>query len=426
MPANKPLSPTPRLEKSGPCGYEYRILTSAHILPSWRLQRRSTGTNVRVPGGFATLATLSDLRDCPAWQEAFRDQCKDHRFYELIGATLTDDFEYFFVVLEDERQRIRAIQPVFFVRQNLTEAVTGPIRNAIDRIRRKFPRFLTLKTLMVGSSAGEGHLGACLPEDAAWTAAALHSCLKAFARQGRASLVVMKDFPSRYRESLRGFSSSGYTRIASMPMTRLSLHHRDFEDYMASLGKATRKNLRRKFRHTAQRAPIECEVLTDVTPIIAELYPLYLQVHHRSKLHFEKLTPEYFSRLGRDMPERTRFFVWRQDGKAIAFSLCLVHDGTIYDEYLGLDYEVAFDLNLYFYTFRDIITWALDQGLQSYCSSPLNYDPKLHLGCELVPLDLYVMHTAALLNPIFRRALLFLQPTKHDPVLRQFPNAHEL
>ncbi len=109
------------------------------------------------------------------------------------------------------------------------------------------------------------------------------------------------------------------------------------------------------------------------------------------------------------MPERARFFIWRQEGRAIAFSLCLVHNGTIYDEYLGLDYRVAYELNLYFYTLRDIITWALGQGLHSYCSSPLNYDPKLHLGCELVPLDLYVMHTATLLNPLFRRVLRFLR-----------------
>ncbi len=120
--------------------------------------------------------------------------------------------------------------------------------------------------------------------------------------------------------------------------------------------------MRRKFRQTAQSAPIQCEVLTDVSAVIDELYPLYLQVHARSKMHFEKLTPAYFCRLGREMPDRTRFFVWRQEGKAIAFSLCLVHDGTIYDDYLGLDYRVAFDLNLYFYTLRDIISWALGAG----------------------------------------------------------------
>ncbi|MEO5719675.1 MAG: GNAT family N-acetyltransferase [Chthoniobacterales bacterium] len=390
------------------------------------MKRKPSGNKVQIPGGFATIVTLAELKSCPAWQEAFRDKCKDHRFYELVGTTLTDAFDYHFVVLEDTEHQVRAIQPLFFVRQNLTEGVTGPARSAIDQIRRKFPRFLTMKTLMVGCTAGEGHLGAVRPEDADWAAEALHSCLEIFARESRASLVVLKDFPARYREPFRSFSNNGYTRVASMPMTRLSLHHRGFDEYVASLGSATRKNLRRKFRQTAACAPITYEVVTDATPIIDEIYPLYLQVHARSKLHFEKLTPEYFCRLGREMPERTRFFVWRQEGKVIAFSLCLVHDGTIYDEYLGLDYRVAFDLNLYFYTLRDIITWALEQGLRSYCSSPLNYSPKLHLGCELVPLDLYVMHTATFLNPLFRRALHFLQPTRHDPVLQQFPNAHEL
>jgi hypothetical protein len=423
-----PTSPLacPRLENAAALATEYPILSRLSFLSSRRLERRPFGTTVPIPGGFASIVTPADLQDRPAWREAFRDKCKDHRFYELTGATLTEEFDYFFIVLEDDSHRVRAIQPLFFVRQNLTEGVAGPLRVTIDRIRQKFPRFLTMKTLMIGCTAGEGHLGACRVEDMKWVAEALHSCLKAFARASRASLVVLKDFPSSYREPLRSFSSNGYTRVASMPMTRLSLHHRDFDEYLASLGKATRKNLRRKFRQTAACAPITREVLTDVTAVIDELYPLYLQVHARSKFHFEKLTPQYFCRLGREMPERTRFFVWRQEGKAIAFSLCLVHNGTIYDEYLGMDYRVAFDLNLYFYTLRDIIIWALEQGLHSYYSSPLNYDPKLHLGCELVPLDLYVMHTGALLNLIFRRALRFLQPTRHDPVLRRFANAHEL
>lgn len=370
--------------------------------------------------------TLAELRDCPAWQEAFQDKLKDHRFYELVGTTLTETFDYYFLILEDEAGRVRAIQPLFFVRQNLTEGVAGRVRDAIDRLRKRFPRFLTVKTLMVGCAAGEGHLGVCHPEDEVWAAEALHSCLKTFARESGAPLIVLKDFPSYYRTSLRGLSSNGYTRVASMPATRLSLHPGGFEEYVASLGRATRKNLRRKFRKTAQKALITLEVMTDVTPVVDEIYPLYLQVHARSKLHFEKLTPEYFCRLGQELPERTRFFIWRQEGRAIAFSLCMVHDGTIYDEYLGLDYRVAYELNLYFYTLRDILKWATARGFHTYCSTPLNYDPKLHLGCELVPLDLYVMHTSAFINPIFRRALHFLQPTKHDPILKQFPNAREL
>lgn len=402
-----------------------RIPSRSSFLSVRHLSRTVSGETTRFPGGRATLVTLGDLRESIAWREAFRDKLKDHRFYELVGTTLTADFEYFFLILEDEGGVVRAIQPVFFVHQNLTEGLTGPARETVARIQKKFPRFLTLKTLMVGCSAGEGHLGACRPGDAEWVATALHHCLKELARWARASLIVLKDFPAAYRPALRSFSSNGYARIASMPATRLALPHASFEQYLASLGKATRKGLRRKFRKTA-RAPITFEVLSDATPVVHEIYPLYLQVFARSKMHFEKLTPEFFCQLGRALPDRTRFFVWRQEGRAIAFSLCLIHHGTIYDEYLGLDYSLAYDLHLYFYTLRDILTWAMTQGLRAYCSSPLNYDPKLHLGCELVPLDLYVMHTGRLINPIFRRALRFLQPTRHDPVLKQFANADEL
>jgi predicted N-acyltransferase len=381
--------------------------------------------NIPFPGGSAKVLTREELYRSPAWQNAFRDKYKDHRFYEIVEQTLGADFEHHYVVLEDEGGTVRAVQPIFLVRQNLVEGVPG-LRAAVDFVRRRFPRFLTMRVLMVGCAAGEGHLGACAPEDEQWVAGALHASLKKYARRFNASLVVLKDFPAKYRESLRGFSSNGYARFPSMPMTHLSLGYRDFDEYVATLGASTRKDLRRKFRRTAEAAPIELEVVNDITPHIDEVYPLYLQVHERSKMKFERLTKDYFCDIGKRMPDRTRFFLWRQHGKIIAFSLCMVYGNTLYDEYLGLDYEVALDLHLYFYTLRDIITWALQQGLDSYCSSPLNYHPKLHLGCDLVPLDLYVMHTGMIVNPIFRHAVKLLGPTRHEPVLRKFPNAHQL
>jgi predicted N-acyltransferase len=211
-----------------------------------------------------------------------------------------------------------------------------------------------------------------------------------------------------------------------MPMTRLALHYNRWDEYFRTLSKATRKDLRRKFRK-AERAPtIDMEVVSDIAPFVEEIYPLYLAVHERSPLKFETLTKDYFRAIAQRMPERARFFVWRQSNKIVAFSLCLVCDDKIYDECIGLDYSVALDLHLYFYTLRDIISWALEQGLKYYYSNPLNYEPKLHLDCELVPLDLYAMHTNPLLNPIFRRLIKYLGPTRHNPVLQRFPNADQL
>ena len=381
---------------------------------------------IPLPQGVAKVLALAELQNCGAWKRALQNKCKDHRYYEIVEETLECGFEHHYLLLEDRSGNARAIQPVFFVRQNLVEGVPGKIRSMVDTIRKVFPRFLTMRVLMVGCGAGTGDLGTCDDSDDSSVANALSATLRTFAKQSKASLIVFKDFSANYRSTLDTLPSSGYVRIPSMPMTRLSLQYENWDGYFRTLSKATRKDLRRKFRK-AERAPkIELEVVNDITPFVDEIHPLYLAVHDRSQLKFETLTKDYFRAIAQRMPEHARFFIWRQSDKIVAFSFCLVCDDAIHDECIGLDYSVALDLHLYFYTLRDIISWALEQRLKYYYSNPLNYEPKLHLDCELVPLDLYVMHTNPLLNPIFRQMLKYLGPTRHDPVLHKFPNASQL
>jgi predicted N-acyltransferase len=384
------------------------------------------GSRILTPQGVAKVVASSELRNCDAWERAFHNKCKDRRYYEIVEETLRDGFEHRYLLLEDSSGKARAVQPVFFVRQNLIEGMPGKVSSFVDRVRKIFPRFLTMRVLMVGCAAGTGDLGACDQRDETWVANALQASLPNYAKRNKASLVVLKDFPATYRLELETFPINGYARIPSMPMTRLPLPYNNWNEYFRTLSKATRKDLRRKFRK-AERAPkIEMEVVSDIAPLVDEIHPLYLAVHERSPLKFETLTKSYFRTIGQRMPDRARFFIWRQLGKIVAFSFCLVCDDKIYDECIGLDYSVALDLHLYFYTLRDIISWALEQGLKYYYSNPLNYEPKLHLDCELVPLDLYVTHTNSLLNPMFRRLVKYLGPTRHDPVLQQFPNADQL
>ena len=382
---------------------------------------------IPIPQGVVTVVTRNELRNSHAWKRAFQDKCKDHRYYEIVEDTLVqNDFEHHYLLFEDNSGQRRAIQPVFFVRQNLVEGVPGKVRSIVDEVRKIFPRFLTMRVLMVGCAAGAGDLGVSDKNDETWIAKTLETGLLKYAQQNKASLIVFKDFYAQYRPALALLCSSGYVRMASMPMTRLLLRYDNWDEYFRTLSKATRKDLRRKFRKTERVPKIEMQVVTDIAPLIAEIYPLYLAVHERSPLKFETLTKEYFLAIAQRMHEHARFFIWRQSGKIVAFSFCLVCGDKIYDECIGLDYSVALGLHLYFYTLRDIVSWALQQGLKYYYSNPLNYEPKLHLDCELVPLDLYVRHTSALLNPIFRRAVKYLGPTRHDPVLRKFPNADQL
>ena len=113
-----------------------------------------------------------------------------------------------------------------------------------------------------------------------------------------------------------------------------------------ALSQKFRGQLRRDCRRSAERAQLEMRVVTDITPYIEEIYPLYLAVYERSDLKFEKLTPEYFCNIGRQLADKALFFLMMKDGKVASFNMCLKNGNELCSEYVGFDYSLAFDLHL--------------------------------------------------------------------------------
>ncbi len=378
--------------------------------------------------GALAVADRAEAEKLQAWKAAFHSQRKDSRYYEIVAETICPDFNFRYFLIQDEDGRTRTVQPFFILDQDVLAGVPARWQKLAAKIRRIWPRFLFIRTLMVGCAAGEGHLPSSTAPAQQRDAEALSDHISRLARQQRAGLIVLKEFPARYRGTLSCFLQRGFARIPSMPMTRLDISgFKDFDDYLSKAIKSKRRNeVRRKFKAAAGSAPIELEVVTDPSEAIDEIYELYLQVFARSKMQFEKLTPEYFIEVGRRMPDKARFFLWRQNGKLIAFSLCLVEGDTLYGEYIGLDYSIALDIHLYFYVMRDIISWSIANGYKSIESSGLSYAPKLQMAHVLAPLDLYVRHTSPLINPILKFVLPWLEPTGAEPALKQFKNYDEL
>src|SRR5262249_46638095 len=243
----------------------------------------------------------------------------------------------------------------------------------------------------------------------------------------KTKLVVFKEFTPADRAALACLPAKGFTRMPSMPMTRVKLNCASFEDYLCNvLSRNMRSKLRRKFKESEQLASLEMRVVTDVTPYINEIYPLYLAVYEKSSLHFEKLTREFLCELGQKMPDKAQFFLWFRGNDIVAFNLCMTDGESIYSEYIGFDYNVSFDLHLYYVAVRDVMKWAIANKYKWYCSTALNYEPKFHLRHELYPLDLYVKHTSLIFNFILKRVLPFLEPVRYDAMLKRFPNYKDL
>jgi hypothetical protein len=350
---------------------------------------------------------------------AFAGQAKDLRYYDISARALAGQFDHRYLVLRNASTGAVCVQPLFFVDQDILEGIPRNLHAVLTWPRRFFSRWLKMRMLVAGCSAGDGALDCSEP----WAVGALREAIGMYAKKTRAAMVLLKDFPAMYRDALQPFATGEYRRVPSMPACEIDLDFATFEEFMQ---KRLGRKLRYKYIKLNKKPPIDWEMIVDATPVAGELYELYKQTHDRSKMRFEHLTPEFFAMIGREMPDVVRFFIWRVEGRIAAFALCLVHDGTMHHLNIGFDYSVSLDLQLYYVTMRDLFKWALEQGLTRYYTGQLNYDPKLHFKMRLAPLDLYSRHTSSLINPFFKIALGYLQPVRHEPTVRQFPNAGDL
>ena len=371
------------------------------------------------------VVSRAELRDHPIWQSTFAASRKDHRYYEILEDTLQDRFNYKYFLITDERGDTLAVQPCFVMDQDMLEGVAS-LSGVMTSIRKVFPRFLMMRTLMVGCTAGEGHLPVSPRISATEIGKTLAANTVRHAKALKASLVVMKEFPAKYREALDPLLNTGFARVPSMPAVSLDVAHSSFDEFMQKELRANARRHLKKNLAVTKGAGITMQVTADPGKVLEDIHRLYLQVFEKSEFRFEKLTREYFGQVAARMGDKARFFTWRRNGELIACSLSMVEGETLCLEYLGLDYDVAHDLHLYHYTFRDQYNWAVQNGMTRIWSSALGYDPKLHLCFKLDPLDLYVQHVQPLMNAALQRVLKWMVPARYDVTLKKFPNYSEI
>src|SRR5262249_10762800 len=156
---------------------------------------------------------------------------------------LQQGFEFRYFLIRDETGAVRAIQPFFLHDQDLLAGMSPRIAALAAAMRRWWPRFMQLRTLMVGCAAGEGHLDASDDASKRRLAQSLAARIVQHAREMHAPLIVLKEFPATYRDQLACFLGRGFTRLPSLPMARLNLEYKSFDDYMTkALSAYTRKD----------------------------------------------------------------------------------------------------------------------------------------------------------------------------------------
>jgi len=358
--------------------------------------------------------------DRRSWDAVFGSIPESYLFFKALENSEFLEFRFYYLVIESDND-IVLIAPLFSADFNLDIAVEGWLSKFIKSIRKVFPRFLIIKTLFCGSPFGEhGVLGIKQSfKDNSEIIPLLLNGIKNCGARVNTSLVVFKDFLKQDTLFLDALIKKGYTKVESFPTVAAELNFASFEGYLESLGSSASKYLDRKLRQAYSRGKIEVKVVKNVVGEIDQIFKLYENTYHKGATKFEHLTKKFFLEVANDLNSPARFFLYYIDDKLAAFNLCFIYEDLFIDKFVGFDYEISRQFNLYFVSQSYNIKWCLSNSLCYYYCGPTNYETKLRLGGKLIPLYAYLRHKNVFFNFLIKLLAVLLKPDNFDQNLRK-------
>ena len=342
------------------------------------------------------------IEEIPAsdWDKVFPKTAESYNYCKTLDESGFSQFSFFYIIVYDNGIPAGAAS-CFIMNFDFDIAVTGKLKKVTGFFKTLFPSILSPRILACGLPNGQGRIG--ISADPARTLPAICEGMERIAAQEKAAIIVLKDFDLGYKDVLDKCLPGGFFSVESLPFTVLNMDFPSFEEYLKTLGYISRSGLRRKFRKIDGKVKIDLEIADRLDGnVLDEAYALYMQTFGKQEVGLEKVPLDFFKNISKNMPEETKFFLWRIDNRIVAFTFCLVSGGQFIDYYLGFDYSVAHQYSLYFVRFRDLMNWCIGNKVERYEFGPTGYESKRRLGFDFIPLYNYVRLRNRLLNPLFK------------------------
>lgn len=239
----------------------------------------------------------------------------------------------------------------------------------------------------------------------------LDVALRRFAKQDRASVIVLKEFADEELPPLKPLETLGYRKADSLPTHLVALHSDSFDGFLKDMNSKRRANVRMSLKKFAGKG-VEFVTTSDYATIerlfTPETYRLYEEVLGRSETKLEHLPQEFFLEMARQLPDCCEFTFAVEGERVIAFCISLWNDHEYRGLFIGYDASRNQDLDLYFnLAFRTIAEAAFHRSAVVEIGQNSSYFKRTKLGAVQSRRSLYVRGGNAVMNGVI--GLLFKQ-----------------
>ena len=325
-----------------------------------------------------------------------------------------------------------AIAPAFIMDVPIELVMPPIILPIVKLIGKVIPSFLYQRTFFIGSACSdEGHIGIdpIILKAQTVTQDDIFLCIQEAAetqaQKYKAAMLVWKDFPVIYHQTLASISESkNLFPLISFPSALLKLKGGNADDYINSLKESRRYPLRKKLRK-ALLAPLDVSIvhLPD-NQTLHQLYRLFSRTYLKGKTKFEELTPEFFEFISRE--KEAHFIILRHQSsqEIVAFMLCFDLKEHVINKFIGIDYDAPRDWFIYFRLWIEAVNWAYKIGAKTIQSGQTAYPAKIETGHELVHLTNFCKHRNRFMHKIYKKVASLVNWDTLDPDLAVYLKAY--
>lgn len=232
-------------------------------------------------------------------------------------------------------------------------------------------------------------------------------------------LLIVKDIPVQspfLTQSQNDYSKAlaeelvqnHFIEVEGQALAYVPIDFDSVDEFLDRFSKSRRKNYRRKLR---SRALLTIKELTCGDPqffdeaVLAHYYQLYLNVYEQSEIHFDKLSFDFFKALLQQKEPTCKIITYEKEAQLIGYNICYLIDDRLVDKYIGLDYELTKNTNLYFVSWFYNLELAKKLNLSVYIAGWTDPEIKRKLGAQFT----FTNHYVYVRNGLIKRLLTYFK-----------------
>ena len=232
--------------------------------------------------------------------------------------------------------------------------------------------------------------------------------------RGKIAAVLVKDFYTdsiKYSKELEEYK---YHDFLVEPSMIVDIQWKTFEEYLNAMSK--------KYRHRAKgivkkglevvRKEFTAE---DIKATYKEIEKLYNNVHLKAKFRMASLGDNYFVELNNTLKEKFRFTGYYFNNKLIGFRTLFILKHDVEAHFIGLDYEVNKELELYQNILYDYVKDGIENNAKRLFLGRTASEIKSTVGAKAYELKCYIRHRNPLSNRIIKPFIDYLKPSEWIP-----------